>query len=117
MLARELEVEANQFEAQIDQPGRQDTDPAPPPESARSALIGRVSQESKRLLTDALRGEFYCVHCAARGPHTNVTAGDAVRFHCAGCGKALGALEIKLAVFATLARIAAEGAVRERSGR
>jgi hypothetical protein len=107
-LANELAIEADLFEKELRDALRSDTIPAPPPDDARTELLGRVAQESERLCTAALRGEFSCVHCSSPGPHTDASTEDEVSFVCARCAKHLGATEIKLAVFATLARLAAE---------
>jgi hypothetical protein len=110
-LARELEAVADELERQVDRPAsRHDTDPAPPPESAQGALCDRVAEESSHELTIALQGHFSCVHCSARGPHVDISEDDRVGFRCASCGMTLGPFEIRLAVFATLARLAAERA-------
>jgi hypothetical protein len=107
-LANELEIEADLFEKELRDSLRSDTIPVPPPDDPRVALLSRVSEESERLCAAAVQGDFSCVHCSAHGPHEDVSSEDAVSFRCSKCGKPLGPTEIKLAVFATLARIAAE---------
>jgi hypothetical protein len=46
---------------------------------------------------------------SASGPHADISSENEILFACARCGKSLGATEIKVSVFAALARIAAEG--------
>jgi hypothetical protein len=48
------------------------------------------------------------IHCSSPGPHTDASTEEGVSFACARCAQHRGAREIKLAVFATLARLAAE---------
>jgi hypothetical protein len=108
-LVNELEIEADLFEKALREALHADTIPAPPPTDARATLLSRIADESERLCSAAMQGEFSCVYCSARGPHGDIGSEDEVKFTCIGCGKSLGASEIKVSVFATLARIAAEG--------
>jgi hypothetical protein len=107
-LANELEIEADLFEKELREALRPDTIPAPPPDDARTQLLGRVAEESERLCTSALRGEFSCIHCSSPGPHLDTSTEEKVSFACARCAKHLGATDVKLAVFARLAGLAAE---------
>jgi hypothetical protein len=107
-LANELEIEADLFEKELREAIHADTIPAPPPDDPRAALLGRVADEAERLCSAALNGKFSCVHCSSPGPHADQSTEDAVAFVCGRCNKPLAASDLKVAVFATLARIAAE---------
>jgi hypothetical protein len=107
--ANELEIEADLFEAQC---LGFDAVPALPPLDACSALLAHMAVQSRNLLAAAMRGDFSCVYCSAAGPHADASQGGEVAVTCVDCGKSLGALEVKWAVFATLARVAAQSKPR-----
>lgn len=116
-LATELEREADALGVEFEAPRHlRDTDPAPPPESPWTALLDRACEQMNEALAAAMGGDFACAHCSAQGPHTQVISADSIGFRCVRCGRSLGPNEIRLAVFATLARMAAERHLRGEEG-